>query len=97
MDEELVNYFRYLGNIRKENPFFKTADFNIVDINDRYFMFERNSDQGDALVAVNRTNNETNIFLPPKYDGTDISKTYSLNKSKKTLLSPYGGISLIKK
>lgn len=97
MDKDLLNHFKYLGSVRKDNEFLKTADLNVVDITKNYFMFERTSENGDALIAVNRTPDDTNIFIPPKYDGTDISKTYSLNKSKKTSLSPYGGISLIKK
>lgn len=96
-DEDLLQYFRFLGSIRNDNEFLKTADFDVVDITNNYFMFERTSENGDALIAVNRTPDDTNIFIPPKYDGTDISKTYSLNKSRKTSLSPYGGISLIKK
>ena len=97
MDKDLLNHFKYLGSVRKDNEFLKTADLNVVDITKNYFMFERNSENGDALIAVNRTPDDTNIFIPPNYDGTDISKTYSLNKSKKTSLRPYGGISLIKK
>jgi len=97
IDKELLEHFKALGMIRKENDFLKTADFNVVDITKDYFMFERNSDQGDALVAVNRTDNETKIFIPSKYDGNDVTNEYNLNKSRKTLLKPYGGISLIKK
>lgn len=95
MDMDLVNYFRYLGNIRKDNQFLKTADFDIVDINDRYFMFERTSDNGDALVAVSRNNDPSKILVPPKYEKHD--KVYSLKKSNMNKLDSYGGIALIKK
>ena len=97
IDKELLQFFRYLGSIRKENEFLKTADFDIVDITNNYFMFERKSNNGDALVAVNRTDSETPIYIPGKYDGNDLSTIYTLNKSKKTSLAPYGGISLVKK
>ena len=95
MDKELLKYFRYLGKIRKENEFLKNADLKVVDINKNYFMFERNSNDGDVLVAVNRTPEDTSIFIPGKYDiqGT----TYSLKNSKRTKLTPYGGVALIKK
>ena len=58
-------------------------------------MFERLSNQGDALVTVNRTNDEYDISLPSKYDNKE--KTYCLRKSNNKILTSYGGIAVIKK
>ncbi len=95
MDQELLTHFRYLGNIRKENEFLRTANFDIVDLNQNYFMFERTSSDGDALVAVSRNDEDSKILIPSKYENCD--KIYSLKKSNSKNLSRYGGIALIKK
>ena len=39
LDLELLNYFKYIGNIRKEESFLQEAKLNILDINKDYFMF----------------------------------------------------------
>ena len=94
-DTELLEFFRKLGKIRNSEDFLKTAGLNVIDINDKYFMFERENKDGAALVAVNRTDNDTNIFIPGKYDNP--TNIYDLNNSNKKILTPYGGVALIKK
>ena len=94
-DRELLEYFRYLGEIRNNEEFLKKAGLNIVDLNNDYFMFEREGKDGAALVAVNRTNDDKKILVPEKYETP--SKIYTLNNSNKKVLHPYGGVSLIKK
>ena len=95
IDTGLLKHFRTLGKYRKENEFLKDADLNVVDITKDYFMFERTSNNGEALVAVNRTPESKNIFIPGKYDVPE--KIYSLNNSKKTKLNGYGAVALIRK
>ena len=94
-DTELLEFFRKLGEIRNSEEFLKTAGLNVIDINDKYFMFERENKDGAALVAVNRTDNDTNIFIPGKYDNP--TNIYDLNNANKKILTPYGGVALIKK
>jgi glycosidase len=62
--ERLVHFVKMLGQIRKDEEFLKTADMNIVDINHDYFMFERTSKDGDALITINRTPDEKKILIP---------------------------------
>lgn len=93
-DMDLLNYFRYIGNIRKQEPFLQEADLNILDINQDYFMFERYNNNESTLVAINRTPDEKEFILPREYKGK--SKTYTLNNSKSGYLSPYGGVAIKK-
>ena len=93
-DRELLQFVRTMGQIRKNEQFLKQADMKIVDINNDYFMFERMSNNGDALVTINRTPDEKKILIPSKYEHSD--KVYRLKKSSKTILSSYGGNAIIK-
>ena len=93
-DLDLLNYFKYIGNIRKEEQFLQQAELNILDINKDYFMFERYTDKDRALIAVNRTNQEQDFYVPKEYRNK--TKVYTLNKSKEGYLSPYGGITIKK-
>ena len=93
-DLDLLNYFKYIGNIRKEESFLQEAELNILDINKDYFMFERYTNKDRALIAVNRTNEEKDFYIPREYRNK--RKVYTLNKSKEGYLSPYGGITIKK-
>ena len=93
-DLELLNYFKYIGNIRKEESFLQQANLNVLDINKDYFMFERYTKDEQALITINRTNEEKEFYLPREYQNK--TKTYTLNKSKPGYLSPYGGIAIKK-
>lgn len=92
IDIDLLNYFKYIGNIRKEQSFMQEAELHILDINKDYFMFERYTDKERALIAVNRTNEEKDFYVPREYRNK--RKVYTLNKSKEGYLSPYGGITI---
>ena len=94
-DMELLQFVRNLGSIRKNEQFLRKADMNIVDINNDYFMFERTSNDGDALITINRTPNKKKIVLPSKYETPN--SLYTLNKSTKKILTPYGGNAIIKR
>ena len=95
MDKELLEYFQYIGSIRKDEEFLRTAELKVLDINQDYFMFERKNDEESSLVVVNRTNQEKEFNVPKEYETHD--KVYSLKKSRPGVLSPYGGIALKKK
>ena len=91
-DLDLLNYFKYIGNIRKQETFLQEAELNILDINENYFMFERYTDKDRALIAINRTNEEQDFYVPKEYQNK--RKVYTLNKSIEGCLSPYGGITI---
>ena len=94
-DEDLLLFFKALGRIRKDETFLREADLNVVDINNNYMMFERTSNEGDALIAVNRTSEDSAALIPEKYESHD--RVYRLKKSEVHRLTPYGGIAIIKK
>ena len=93
-DQELVKFIKRMGKIRKREPFLEKADFDIVDVNDRYFQFERNSKKENALITVSRTPEKINICVPSYY--TDADALYLLGDSNKWELDSHGGIVLKK-
>ena len=94
IDYDLLNYFISIGKIRGKEKFLETADFNVVDINDKYFMFERVNENEKALITVNRTSNSIGIDIPLEY--RDSIELYPLNDSSKEALNKHGGIVLKK-
>ena len=95
MDKELLEYFQYIGSIRKDEEFLRKADLKVLDINQDYFMFERKSEDESSLVVVNRTNTDKEFTVPKEYQESE--KVYSLKKSRPGHLTPYGGIALKRK
>lgn len=93
-DEDLLKFFRSIGKIRNEEKFLEKANLNILDINDRLFMFERKNDEEKALITINRTDDNQRLILPDGYNNP--SKTYRLNNSKSDELTPHGGLVLKK-
>jgi len=93
-DIDLLNFFKYIGNIRKLEPFLSEAGLNILDITKDYFMFERYTKQDRALITVNGTNEDKEIYIPKEYQHK--KKVYTLNNSHEHHLTPYGGV-VIKK
>ena len=89
-DLELLNFFRYIGMIRKEEPFLQQANLEILDINKDYFMFERHNQQERALITISRSNQETDFIIPKEYQYKQ--KLYTLKKSREGYLAPHGGI-----
>ena len=55
-------------------------------------MFERYTKDERSLVAVNRTNEEKEFYVPVEYKNK--KKIYSLNKSREGYLSSYGGVTI---
>ena len=94
IDKDLLNYFKYIGTIRNKEKFLEEADMEIIDINDNYFMFERNNELEKALITVNRSSKDIDISIPSMYE--DAAVLYSLNNSNKKELKKHGGIVLKK-
>lgn len=91
-DKNLLQFFRCIGSIRGKEKFLEQADLNIVDINKQYMMFERTSEDAEILVLVNRTQFDSEISIPSKYE--KCNKVYSLKKSTRKKLTPYGGVAV---
>ena len=94
-DYDMLDYFKYIGKIRNRESFLCDAKLNVIDINNDYFMFERNGKDESMLVTVNRTYNNLNIKYPNVYSNYDFC--YSLNNSSIDDMRPLGGLVLKKK
>ncbi|MBR2840686.1 MAG: glycoside hydrolase family 13 protein [Bacilli bacterium] len=90
IDYDLLEYFRFIGNVRKEE-YYSEAEFNPLEINEKTLSFERISDKYKYETIVNRTDEEIKIDLPQNFD-----KIYTLN-SNRNVLKPHGGITIRKK
>ena len=96
IDQEILNYFRRIGLIRKNDPFLKNASTYLHEVNPEYFMYERYKDDDEMsyLVVVNRTPNDINLKVPEKYLNSEI--LYRLNDKDSNIIKPYGGLVLKK-
>lgn len=93
-DQELLEFFTGIGKVRATNSFLEKAKLNVLTINREFIMFERKTDEEKLLVAVNRTENQQDLYIPQEYE--DSYPVYSLKKSSKYHLNPYGAIALKK-
>lgn len=94
-DQELLDFFKKLGQIRKHESFLEEADLELLDMNSRYIMFQRTTPKEDALILVNRSSEKIPIFLPKEYEISD--EIYSLRDSSKEQLDSHGALVLKKK
>ena len=94
-DYDMLDYFKYIGNVRNKETFLCDAKLNVIDINNNYFMFERYSKDESALITINRSYNSLNVKYPNVYCNYD--GIYSLNNSSLDELRPHGGLVLKKK
>jgi len=91
-DKELLEFFRYMGMIRKKEKFMEDAPLKIRDININYLAFERIHENDSLFVLVNRTNQEVPVIIPCDYQ--EVNPVYTLKKNRVGSLSPYGGVAL---
>jgi 4-alpha-glucanotransferase len=89
-DEELLRFFRKIGYMKNDLTFLKDADLKIIDITKDYIMFERYKEDESVLVVVNRTGDFKTFKVPSKYK----EPIYTLKKSQKGVLSPYGAVTM---
>lgn len=94
MDLELLNYFKYLGQIRNKEKSLETATLEPVDINDKLLIFKRIKDNIEYLTYVNRTNDKQKIHLLDSYCDSNVISRLKDSTSKE--LNEYGGITLKK-
>ena len=93
-DEELVEFITSIGKVRLNNTFLEQASLEILKLNRDYLMFERTTDTDQALIAVNRTEEQQDIEIPKEYEDKEV--IYTLKKSNKKTLAPYGAIAIKK-
>ena len=79
-DKELLEFFRKIGRIRNEETFLEEANIDILDVNDKLFIFERQKEDRDAIVAINRTGDQQKIILPDKFKNPD--RIYTINDGR---------------
>lgn len=91
-DDMLIDFFKTMGAIRKEETFMHTADIRVRNINPNYAAFERIKDEERILVVINRTCEEQQFIVPEEYK--EAKKVYVLKKSKTGQLGPYGGVAM---
>ncbi|MCR5146950.1 MAG: glycoside hydrolase family 13 protein [Clostridia bacterium] len=78
IDNELNEFFKELGNARKQSDFIAEAKLNIVEINENIFAFERylnNSLRGKnkrVLVMINRSTEKQEINMPIIYKNATV-------------------------
>ena len=88
MDEDIYYVARDINRINNSNEFLKTAEPKLLDINDKYIMYERYNKDNRLLVCANKSDDYVDLKLPGEYK----EKVYTLNKSNDRLLTPNGGI-----
>ena len=91
-DQLLVEFFKTMGTIRKEEIFMHEADIKVRNINVNFASFERIKDKEKMLVVVNRTGREQEFVLPDEYKSSE--NVYILKKSKPGIIGPYGGVAI---
>ena len=91
-DFELLEFFKQICNIKRDNDFLKTADFRLVKIDDSKIMYERYDKDNSILVVASRANFGVNVDLPHEYSDFDI--IFNLENCNKEFLAPYGIIVL---
>ena len=94
-DKDLLEFFKNIGSIRNKEKFLETAALNIVDINDKSLIFERNSDLNDALIIVNRSDDVIKTPIIEKY--INANPCYPLGISNTENIDSHGGLVLKKK
>ena len=62
----------------------------MVDLNDKIFIFERKKDNEESLIAINRTSDSQKLLIPGEYEKNEVA--YTLKKSLKRELTPFGGV-----
>ena len=93
-DKELLEVFKKIGNLKKENTFLKTAKLNIIEVDESKIMYERYDSEESILVVANRKGENISISLPDKYRESEV--LFKIDDCDKEHLSPFGAIVLKK-
>lgn len=63
-DTELLDFYRKLGSIRRENPVLAEGDFRILSHTQHALCYERRNEKGHLIVAANRGTEPFAVCLP---------------------------------
>ncbi len=93
-ESSILNFYKKLLSIRKENPIFLYGDFVLhYKRHKKLFVYERNYEGKKLLVAINFSETDTAIKTPKNINlskGELLIANYDVkDKSKMTLLRPY--------
>lgn len=91
-DKDLLNFFRNAGKVRKKFNFLKTAEMEVIKIDEKQIVFERYDDNNRIIVIASRTHHYTAVELPEEYKNAEV--VYKLKGCNKIALAPYGAIAL---
>lgn len=94
IDDDLLDFVREIGKIRNTEKYLETADFNVIDINDKYFMFERIKEDDKVLFTMNRSSSKSGLILPNDYRDSNIIHSYK-DSNKEEIASH--GVLVLKK
>ncbi len=74
-DTTLLNYYKTLIEIRKNNPVFITGDinFSLIDDKNRTLAYNRTLNNQEAVVAFNKSESIKSLQIPVKNDGIFIN------------------------
>lgn len=92
INTEILEYIKYLGKIRIDEEFLKTAELKLLYISKDILAFKRKLLENEMLVVINRTDQEKDLNLPDEYDDNKV--VYCLNKSNMKKLTPRGAIAI---
>ena len=95
IDYDLLNYFKTIGYIRNKEQELAKSSLKILDVNNKYLMYERINELSKYLVILNRSHEKINTPIPEDYLKHD--KQFILKDSNKEIIDSYGGIVLKKK
>ncbi len=70
-NHELLDFYKFLGEFRRENIVFRDGEFIPVEVSDNVVCYMRKSDNNAVLVAVNVGDNKRKISVPDVF-GSEI-------------------------
>lgn len=74
-DKEILDFFKKIGKIRRENNIYKCGEFELLYLTENLLIFSRYDKKNSYLTVINNGNNEINIT-------TSGSSTSLINKQK---------------
>ncbi len=93
-DDELLEFYRVLGHVRRENEAFREGEFIPLHSEIGYMAFIRKSDSNRVLVCVNRWHEDTYIPLPAGFE--DCTVLYGNAPQSGTVCVSGYGITILK-
>ncbi len=70
-DNELIEFYRALGNFRINSTVFRHGDIEPIFAGLGYLVYKRTDADSEVLVAVNRWQDEERIFVGKEWDGAE--------------------------